>query len=730
MSQPAAYAPATDFSDDEVANVGGRSTVRTAALDAEFAAVATTLSGVLANLSLNQRDDGEIRDGRVKLHTLASDVLALLVAYGATPRGSWLTATVYALKDLASQSGNTYICAVPHTAGTFATDLAAGKWMLFTLGSATAASAVAFAPTGTIAATDVQAAINESDTENRALSAAASAAVVAALADLANALDVTKNDALLAVKSVLTGAVATTQHEVNSRAVSVFDFLTSAQRADVLANTETLDVTSAIQAALTALSPYEALHFPAGTYRVSSTLTVGVDNVTLHGRGKIKSATTSEYEFIITATGRTGVVIRDLEFDMNQAARAADHTQTVRYHGPYLASCTDCTLDNVTSRNTLGFGGISAVCIAIGQGTRVRVNGCRALSGGTAAKTSDGIYTSGQQNVISGCIAANCYDTGFVIEDSDFSVISGCTAYNCASPAAVTVSLSTDRRGNTIAGITSYNWDAPSTGGIAVATLASTGNLYDTTIIGANLYANTGSGYGSGGAVWVRRIGSGNVIGVNIIGGVIDGADYGLRVDDGANVCAFGLQTRNIASSAFLFLAGGTHQVHGCFVNGAAVGIDVQGSGTRVYASGGFVTATTSAGVQALNTSVLNLRNVDIYGISGGVRTNKDVGAFLNFGESVKNLTVNTGATYTVAEQDTTIVQTTAASVYTLPSASAYVNRQLVIKTEFAGSVTSASSNVVPLAGGAAGTAILAATAGKWATLQSDGTSWRITTAN
>jgi hypothetical protein len=38
--------------------------------------------------------------------------------------------------------------------------------------------------------------------------------------------------------------------------------------------------------------------------------------------------------------------------------------------------------------------------------------------------------------------------------------------------------------------------------------------------------------------------------------------------------------------------------------------------------------------------------------------------------------------------------------------------------------LTSASSNVVPLAGGAAGTAILSATAGAWATLVSDGTNW------
>jgi hypothetical protein len=60
----------------------------------------------------------------------------------------------------------------------------------------------------------------------------------------------------------------------------------------------------------------------------------------------------------------------------------------------------------------------------------------------------------------------------------------------------------------------------------------------------------------------------------------------------------------------------------------------------------------------------------------------------------------------------------------TLPAAASFTGRQIGVKTIQAQTVVSATSNVVPLAGGAAGTAILAATAGKWATLVSDGTSW------
>lgn len=65
----------------------------------------------------------------------------------------------------------------------------------------------------------------------------------------------------------------------------------------------------------------------------------------------------------------------------------------------------------------------------------------------------------------------------------------------------------------------------------------------------------------------------------------------------------------------------------------------------------------------------------------------------------------------------------------TLPTASSFSGRELMVHTTQAQTVVSASSNVVPLTGGAAGTAILAATAGKWAQLVSDGTNWIITQA-
>ena len=86
---------------------------------------------------------------------------------------------------------------------------------------------------------------------------------------------------------------------------------------------------------------------------------------------------------------------------------------------------------------------------------------------------------------------------------------------------------------------------------------------------------------------------------------------------------------------------------------------------------------------------------------------------------------------YTVAQSDVTLIfNGSALCTLTLPAPTETIGRQLWVTSRMAFAVTSASSNVVPVAGGAAGTAILAATIGKWALLQSDGVLWQIVSAN
>lgn len=98
-------------------------------------------------------------------------------------------------------------------------------------------------------------------------------------ADLASTASTALGDALVGVKSALTGAAATTQHIKNANTVSVWDFMTAAQWATWNAAQATTDVTAYIGAAIASFpsqgSPnWKAwtLYFPAGTYIVSSTI--------------------------------------------------------------------------------------------------------------------------------------------------------------------------------------------------------------------------------------------------------------------------------------------------------------------------------------------------------------------------------------------------------------------------------------------------------------------------
>ena len=86
-------------------------------------------------------------------------------------------------------------------------------------------------------------------------------------------------------------------------------------------------------------------------------------------------------------------------------------------------------------------------------------------------------------------------------------------------------------------------------------------------------------------------------------------------------------------------------------------------------------------------------------------------------------------ANFSVAVTDNWIINNKSGSscTATLPAAASYSGRVLHFQNYQAQTLVSASSNVVPLAGGAAGTSILLASSGDSATLVSDGTNWLMT---
>ena len=100
-------------------------------MDAELNAIKATTDAIRANLAIIQRDDTLLSNNTVHpdAFTVASQAL-IAGSAGWLSRGAWLTGTAYAVKDFISLSGSNYVAVTTHTSGTFATELAAGKWQI------------------------------------------------------------------------------------------------------------------------------------------------------------------------------------------------------------------------------------------------------------------------------------------------------------------------------------------------------------------------------------------------------------------------------------------------------------------------------------------------------------------------------------------------------------------------------------------------------------------------
>lgn len=108
----------------------------------------------------------------------------------------------------------------------------------------------------------------------------------------------------------------------------------------------------------------------------------------------------------------------------------------------------------------------------------------------------------------------------------------------------------------------------------------------------------------------------------------------------------------------------------------------------------------------------------------------REIGRMTGLGTGLVAPVTKTAAFTLGSNENEVICNGTASITATLPTAASWAGRKVRVKTIAAYTVVSGSSNVVPLAGGAAGTAILAATAGKWAEMVSDGSNWVIMAGN
>lgn len=201
MTQPTPYRRSYSFTDYQAANPAAQAPGPKT--DAELDAVSTTLTAVLRNLALIQRDDGGLANASVGPDTLSASVLALIASGAFTVRGAWVGAMALVAGDMVSAAGIVYLTMIAHTATSVAADVAAGKLVLvFDPGNTTLQASLATiagaATIGTTAGISVQAALN----------AAASAAALAA-----------------STGAALIGAASgsTLQAELNARTVQVAD---------------------------------------------------------------------------------------------------------------------------------------------------------------------------------------------------------------------------------------------------------------------------------------------------------------------------------------------------------------------------------------------------------------------------------------------------------------------------------------------------------------------------
>jgi hypothetical protein len=106
-----------------------------------------------------------------------------------------------------------------------------------------------------------------------------------------------------------------------------------------------------------------------------------------------------------------------------------------------------------------------------------------------------------------------------------------------------------------------------------------------------------------------------------------------------------------------------------------------------------------------------------------------DTAAIIAAISAASSAPVTKTANFVVADTEVWLINNKSGSTCTatLPAAASWSGRVLRFQNYQAQTLVSASSNVVPLAGGAAATSILLASTGDSATLVSDGTNWLMT---
>jgi hypothetical protein len=258
--------------------------------------------------------------------------------------------------------------------------------------------------------------------------------------------------------------------------------------------------------------------------------------------------------------------------------------------------------------------------------------------------------------------------------------------------------------GNSVTGSLNKNTLTPSAGigvtnGAGTIAVANTGVLSN--IAGAGISVSAATGNVTIGNTGVTSIAAGAGVSVSAATGDVTVVNTGVLSISGGTT---GL-TPSTATTGAVVLAG-------------TLDVDNGGTGQTTYTNGQLLIGNTTG--NTLTKATLTAGSGIAITNGTGAITVATNGTFITTAPVTKTADFSVGAT------DTWTINNKSGSTctVTLPSPSTNTGRVLYFQNYQAQFLVSASSNVVPRAGGSAGTAILADVAGDTTTLVSDGTNW------
>lgn len=369
---------------------------------------------------------------------------------------------------------------------------------------------------------------------------------------------------LLGFQQAGTGATTRTARAKMRDVVSVFDFMSLAQIADVQARTRLVDVTAAIQAAIN--SNPGRLFFPAGDYLLGSTTTTGPDGIyallvsgltiEMFGKGATLFLPATTNAQALRFSGCPRASIRGLRFQGSGTNGTNGGQGLVQVYLGSNFSAEDCDFDDANC-DGIAVAGTTGVSLAncrsdnasktalyVNQSSNVRVVGCSAKNFGghliSGNVVGAGLQLSGNTNLVAQGntirdgvgIGILCDASGALIPIAN--IIDANTVYTVSNPSNTAVSsgirLGNDQAtkncatvvsNNTVRACGLYNYYVENHNGVVfqnnVGIESVESNFVIASVVGGtiknNTALNTDTNGGSGQAAYYLLNGCTNVIG-------------------------------------------------------------------------------------------------------------------------------------------------------------------------------------------------------------------------